>query len=401
MNKIKYFALAALAACFTFGFTACGDDKEVVKEIEVVKDTVIIDNSKDQSNWDKYQQMVNTTVNEKKAKSQNEKVILLVAFGSTWQQAFETFDRIQDEYEATYNKQGYDVYMSFSSAICITQAAAGENVENPDQPAEVRLYFDPEHWLTAFGLANYKEIVVQSLQVIPGEEFRRVRDNYVKDFMNNKNGDFSEDYLHSIDKKVAVGRPLMGTEQDVDDLAGALYAENDVKTALQNNGVVVFMGHGNPEGYDYYGANQRYIELEQALQQRNPNFFVGTVDMEETLIDNVLENMQNAGLNGNNVQLYPLMSIAGDHAHNDMADPDDPESWFNMLRAAGFKAQAYETNYPKAEACYSKYKEGEEYIPALAERSAVRKLWMKHTQDAIDAIKNGEGLSTPVTENEE
>jgi sirohydrochlorin cobaltochelatase len=71
-----------------------------------------------------------------------------------------------------------------------------------------------------------------------------------------------------------------------------------------------------------------------------------------------------------------------------------------MLRAAGFKAQAYETNYPKAEACYSKYKEGEEYIPALAERSAVRKLWMKHTQDAIDAIKNGEGLSTPVTENE-
>lgn len=398
MNKIKYLMLASLAACLTLTFTACGDDNEVIKEVEkeVVKtDTVKVSDT----NWSRYQQMVNNTVNEKKAKSNNEKVILLVAFGSTWQQAFETFDRIQADYEAAYNKQGYDVYMSFSSAICITQAAAGENVRNPDQPAEVRLYFDPEHWLTAFGLANYKEIVVQSLQVIPGEEFRRVRDSYVKDFMNNKNGDLSEEYLHSIDKKVAVGRPLMGTEEDVEDLADTLYAESDVKTALQNNGVVVFMGHGNPEGYDYYGANTRYTELETALQNKNKNFFVGTVDMEGTLIDDVLENMKDAGLSGNNVQLYPLMSIAGDHAHNDMAD--NPDSWFNMLRAAGFKAQAYETNYPKAEACYTKYKEGDKYIPALAERSAVRKLWMKHTQDAIDAIKNGKGLSTPVTENEE
>lgn len=401
MKKINYLLMAFVALFITASFTACGDDEErivekvvekVVKDTVTVKDTVVID---DNSNWNRFQMLVNQTVNENK---KHDKVILVVAFGSTWQQAFDTFDKVATEYENEFGKQGYDVFLSFSSAICITQAAAGEHAA---EGADVRLYFDPEHWLTAFGLAGYKEIVVQSLQVIPGEEFRRVRDSYVKDFMNNKNGDFTEEYMHSIDGKVAVGRPLMGADSDVTELADVLYAENDIQTALQNNGVVAFMGHGNPEGYDYFGANIRYTELEVVLQEKNPNLFVGTVDMEDNFIDDVLARMKEKGLSGNNVQLYPLMSIAGDHAHNDMADNEDEESWYSVLNAAGFKTQAYETNYPKAEACYTKYVAGEPYIPALAERTAVRKLWMQHTKDAIAAIAAGEGLSTPTTATEE
>ena len=401
MKKINYLLMAFAALFITASFTACGDDEErivekvvekVVKDTVTVKDTIIID---DNSNWSRFQMLVNQTVNENK---KHDKVILVVAFGSTWQQAFDTFDKVATEYENEFGKQGYDVFLSFSSAICITQAAAGEHAA---EGADVRLYFDPEHWLTAFGLAGYKEIVVQSLQVIPGEEFRRVRDSYVKDFMNNKNGDFTEEYMHSIDGKVAVGRPLMGADSDVTELADVLYAENDIQAALQNNGVVAFMGHGNPEGYDYFGANIRYTELEIVLQEKNPNLFVGTVDMEDNFIDDVLARMKEKGLSGNNVQLYPLMSIAGDHAHNDMADNEDEESWYSMLNAAGFKAQAYETNYPKAEACYTKYVAGEPYIPALAERTAVRKMWMQHTKDAIAAIAAGEGLSTPTTATED
>ena len=401
MKKINYLLMAFAALFITASFTACGDDEErivekvvekVVKDTVTVKDTIIID---DNSNWSRFQMLVNQTVNENK---KHDKVILVVAFGSTWQQAFDTFDKVATEYENEFGKQGYDVFLSFSSAICITQAAAGEHAA---EGADVRLYFDPEHWLTAFGLAGYKEIVVQSLQVIPGEEFRRVRDSYVKDFMNNKNGDFTEEYMHSIDGKVAVGRPLMGADSDVTELADVLYAENDIQAALQNNGVVAFMGHGNPEGYDYFGANIRYTELEVVLQEKNPKFFVGTVDMEDNFIDDVLARMKEKGLSGNNVQLYPLMSIAGDHAHNDMADNEDEESWYSVLNAAGFKTQAYETNYPKAEACYTKYVAGEPYIPALAERTAVRKLWMQHTKDAIAAIAAGEGLSTPTTATED
>lgn len=376
MNKIKYMMMAVVAIVMSMSFSSCSDDD---------------DNS---SNYEKYQQEVNDKVNKAK---KHDNVILLVAFGSTWQQAFDTFDKIEAEYKAEFGNE-WDVFLSFSSAICINQAAAGENVEDEDYPAEVRNYYDPEHWLTAIGKAGYKQIVVQSLQVIPGEEYRRVRDSYVKDFMNNRNNDFTEEYMHSIDGRVAVGTPLMAEREDVTKLANALLNESDVKAALQNDGIVAFMGHGNPEGYDYYGANARYTELEEDFQALGKRCFVGTVDMEDNFVDDVVARIKEAGISGGKVQLYPLMSIAGDHAHNDMADPDDDESWFSVFNAEdGFSATAYETNYPKNEACYTKYKAGDEYIPALGERSAVRKLWMAHTREAIAAVKAGKGMSTPTT----
>jgi len=377
MNKIKYLLMAATAIVMGMSFSACSDDDD------------------EQSNYARYQQEVNSKVSQAK---QHDNVILLVAFGSTWQQAFDTFDKIEAEYKAAFGSE-WDVFLSFSSAICINQAAAGENVDDEDYPAEVRNYYDPEHWLTAIGTVGYKQIVVQSLQVIPGEEYRRVRDSYVKDFMNNRNRDFTEDYMHSIDGRVAVGTPLMAERTDVTALARVLAAESDVKAALGDDGIVAFMGHGNPEGYDYYGANARYTELEADFRDvLGLRCFVGTVDMEDNFVEDVVRRVRDAGIQGGRVQLYPLMSIAGDHAHNDMADPDDEESWYSVFNAEeGFTANAYETNYPKSEACYTKYSESDNYIPALGERSAVRKLWMEHTRQAIAAVKAGKGMSTPTT----
>lgn len=383
MKQIKFLMLAMLTVVGSALFTACDSDD---------------DNKSTQSNYDRYQQAVNQTVNNQK---KNDKVILLVAFGSTWEQAYDTFDKVVEDYKASFS--GWDVYLSFSSAICINQARAGENVEPKD-------YYDPEHWLTAIGLAGYKQVVVQSLQVIPGEEYRRVRDSYVKDFMNNRNGDFTDAYMKSLDRQVVVGTPLMAEESDAKTLATTLNNEADVKAAVAQ-GIVAFMGHGNPEGYDYYGGNVRYLQLENYLRDINTNYYVGTVDMEDTYVDNVLEHvaggdfdiavgdvtvsMSYAANGAKKAQLYPLMSIAGDHAHNDMADPDDDESWFSMFNAAGIETAAYETNY--TEACWKKYKSGEEYIPGLAERSAVRKLWMNHTREAIKKLGTDEALSTPTT----
>ncbi|SEA30745.1 sirohydrochlorin cobaltochelatase [Xylanibacter ruminicola] len=383
MKQIKFLMLAMLTVVGSALFTACDSDD---------------DNKSTQSNYDRYQQAVNQTVNNQK---KNDKVILLVAFGSTWEQAYDTFDKVVEDYKASFS--GWDVYLSFSSAICINQARAGENVEPKD-------YYDPEHWLTAIGLAGYKQVVVQSLQVIPGEEYRRVRDSYVKDFMNNRNGDFTDAYMKSLDRQVVVGTPLMAEESDARTLAATLNNEADVKAAVAQ-GIVAFMGHGNPEGYDYYGGNVRYLQLENYLRDINTNYYVGTVDMEDTYVDNVLEHvaggdfdiavgdvtvsMSYAANGAKKAQLYPLMSIAGDHAHNDMADPDDDESWFSMFNAAGIETAAYETNY--TEACWKKYKSGEEYIPGLAERSAVRKLWMNHTREAIAKLGTDEALSTPTT----
>jgi len=390
MNKIKFLMLSMMAFLASATFTACSSDDDD-------------DNNKGtQSNYERYQQAVNQTVN---AQKKSDKVILLVAFGSTWEQAYDTFDKVVSDYKTNFS--GWDVYLSFSSAICINNARAGENVAPKD-------YYDPEHWLTAIGQAGYRQVVVQSLQVIPGEEYRRVRDSYVKDFMNNRNGDFTDAYMKSLDKQVVVGTPLMAEESDAQALAQTLNNEADVKAALQQ-GIVAFMGHGNPEGYDYYGGNVRYLQLEKNLRAISPNYYVGTVDMEDTYVDNVLEHvaggsfdiavgdvtvtMNYAANAAKKAQLYPLMSIAGDHAHNDMADDEDDESWYSMFNAAGITTNAYETSF--TEACWKQYKSGEDYIPGLAERSAVRKLWMNHTRQAIAKLGTDEALSTPTTANED
>ena len=388
INKIKILMLAMMAVMTSAMFTACSDDDD--------------DNDKQLSNYERYQQAVNQTVNSQK---KSDKVILLVAFGSTWEQAYDTFDQVVNDYKASFS--GWDVYLSFSSAICINNARAGENVAPKD-------YYDPEHWLTAIGLAGYKQVVVQSLQVIPGEEYRRVRDSYVKDFMNNRNGDFTDAYMKSLDLNVVVGTPLMAEESDAQKLATTLNSEADIKAAVQQ-GIVAFMGHGNPEGYDYYGGNVRYLQLEDYLRALSTNYYVGTVDMDETYAEDVLKHIAGGTFdyqigdvtksisyvanNNKKAQLFVLMSIAGDHAHNDMADDEDEESWYSMFNAAGIETAAYETVYK--EACWKKYKNGDEYIPGLAERSAVRKLWMNHTREAIAKLGTDEALSTPTTAPEE
>lgn len=381
MKTIKYFMMAAVALMTAMSFSACSDDD---------------DNTS--SNYEKYQQEVDNTV---KAQKQSTRAILLVAFGSTWEQAYDTFDQIKADYQSKF--AGWDIYLSFSSAICINNARAGENVAPKD-------YYDPEHWLTAIGKAGYKQIVVQSLQVIPGEEYRRVRDTYVKDFMNNRNGDFSDEYMKSLDLNVVVGTPLMAEESDAEALAKVLNNESDIKAAV-SQGIVAFMGHGNPEGYDYYGGNIRYLQLEDALRALNTNYYVGTVDMDDTYAENVLEHIAGGTFDyqvgdvsktvtyaanaSKKAQLYPLMSIAGDHAHNDMADEDDEESWISLFTAAGIETTTYEKNFK--EVCWKNLPAGEGYIPALGERSAVRELWMKHTREAIAKLNTEDALSTPTT----
>ena len=128
MKQIKYLMLAMMAFIASATFSACNSD----------------DDNSTQSNYDRYQQAVNQTVNKQKSSN---KVILLVAFGSTWEQAYDTFDKVVEDYKANFS--GWDVYLSFSSAICINNARAGENVDPKD-------YYDPEHWLTAIGLAGYQ-----------------------------------------------------------------------------------------------------------------------------------------------------------------------------------------------------------------------------------------------------
>ena len=370
MKKIKLMMLAFVAACASLSFVACDSDEKIVEVIKEVKDTVTV-TIEDQTNWARYQALVTADV---KAHKKNNKVILLVAFGSTWEQAFDAFDTTIDAFKSSFS--GYDVFLSYSSAICINRAAAGEN-------GVTRNYYAPNFWLNAFAdeAVRYSEIVVQSLQVIPGEEYTRVI-NYIKDFANNANGDLDDEYLAGVTLKLGV--PLL---QDAEsDVAAVAKELNDLYSAKAAEGVVAFMGHGNPDSYDTYKANVRYTQLEEALQQYSKNYYVGTVDMMGNFKTHVLARMQANGILSGKVYCHPLMSIDGDHGHNDMAGDDD--AWNNGFEE-NEEGEVEDTSW-KMYFQHMGYECNNETMInlGLLELPTVRQIWMNHTQDAI----NGEAL---------
>ena len=87
-------------------------------------------------------------------------------------------------------------------------------------------------------------LLLQSLQVIPGEEYTRVI-NYIKDFANNANGDLDDDYLAGVTLKLGV--PLL--QDAVEDVALVAKELNALYKDKVAEGVVAFMGHGNPDSY--------------------------------------------------------------------------------------------------------------------------------------------------------
>ena len=109
------------------------------------------------------------------------------------------------------------------------------------------------------------------------------------------------------------------------------------------------MGHGT-----HHPANAFYAALMFQLQMQDPNIFIGTVEGYQAL-DTVL-----ALLKKNNIKkiyLMPFMSVAGDHAKNDMAG-DDEDSWKTLI-----------------------LKEGIECVPVLkgtAEYDAFVNIWVDH-----------------------
>jgi len=313
MKKIKSLILAALALAMVAPvLTSCDDDEKNVENI--VSEYSVNDQA---------------VAAQKKASGKKE-AVLLVAFGSTWNNAFKAFDATKAAYEKAFPNA--DVYVCFSSDICINRASVGEN-EDENGNIVKRDYYEPRYLLHAIGAAQYEKIYVQSLQVIPGEEFANVV-ACVKKFMNNgyiASAHLDDEYLAKLQENEAIylGMPLLNDpDVDVPEVAKQLHSLYKNEAA---QGVVAFMGHGNPDTYDTFKANIRYNQLEEALQGYSKNYFVGCVDQPENFKTHVHARMEKAGLTSGKVYLHPLMSIAGDHAHNDMGGDDgedvDAKNW--------------------------------------------------------------------------
>ena len=221
---------------------------------------------------------------------------------------------------------------------------------------------------------------MQSLQVIPGEEFAAVVAS-VKKFMNNgyiATAHLDDTYLAKLaeTENIFLGMPLLN--DSVKDVTRVAKELNDLYATEAQGGVVAFMGHGNPDKYDTFKANVRYTQLEKALQKYNPNYFVGTVDMPKNYKEDVADRMESKGFASGKVYLHALMSIAGDHAHNDMAGegddywnpmaPDDESvSWFEF-----FSHKGYDVSVPAVN----------NHPQGLLELPGIQRVWIEHTLNA-------------------
>ena len=166
------------------------------------------------------------------------------------------------------------------------------------------------------------------------------------------------DYADSFGK-VTICDPLLTSEEDLDRVADAL-AE---ASASYEDGstAIVFMGHGTEAA-----ANRVYDKMQSVLSSKGKSdYFVGTVEAEPSL-DDVIRAVGKG--NYKRVVLRPLMLVAGNHAVNDMASADDPDSWYSRFRAEG-----YET------VCI---------IEGLGQLPAVRDIYADHIHRAIASLNN-------------
>ncbi|MBR3331406.1 MAG: sirohydrochlorin cobaltochelatase, partial [Mogibacterium sp.] len=166
------------------------------------------------------------------------------------------------------------------------------------------------------------------------------------------------DFSGSFDK-TAVGDPLLTSDEDfrrvADALAEASASYEDGSTAM------VFMGHGSEAD-----ANRVYDRMQSVLSSKGKaDYFVGTVEAEPSL-DDVIRAVGKG--NYKRVVLRPLMLVAGNHAVNDMASADDPDSWYSR-----FSAEGYET------VCI---------IEGLGQLPEVRAIYADHAYKAIASLRD-------------
>ncbi len=225
--------------------------------------------------------------------------ILLVAFGSSKQSAQISFENIDKEVKETYTN--IPVRWAYTSHIIRKKLAK-----------QGRILDSPEVALAKMLDEGFTHVAVQSLHTIGGSEYhdlRRVVGAY------KTMGGF---------QSIILGYPLLATQEDMERAVKAILTMIP-KDRKKDDGVVL-MGHGT-----HHPANAFYAALMYQVQLRDPNVFIGTVEGYPEL-DTILTVLKKKNIK--NVYLLPFMSVAGDHAKNDMAG-DEEDSWKSILTKEG------------------------------------------------------------------
>ncbi len=228
--------------------------------------------------------------------------ILLVAFGSSLPEAQVSFKNISRMVKSAFPE--VPVRWAYTSSMIRKKfARQGKHLDSPKGA------------LTKMSKEGFTHVAVQSLHTISGKEYNELLRS-VRRFQDS--GGF---------ERIQVGHPLLYTQEDMEKMVKALL--ENIPEERKNGDGVVFMGHGT-----HHPSNAFYAALMFQIQRKDPNVFIGTVkgypqidDIKEMLLEKKITR----------AYLMPLLSVAGDHARNDMAG-DDEKSWVSILTKMGIES---------------------------------------------------------------
>ena len=225
--------------------------------------------------------------------------ILLVAFGSSEPSAQVSFQNLDKKTKAAF--PDIPVRWAYTSHIIRKKLAKqGKHLDSPEVALAKMLD------------EGFTHVAVQSLHTIGGEEYHDLRRTVGAFKMM---GGF---------QRIVLGYPLLATQEDMQRTVDAIL--KSIPADRQKGDAVVLMGHGS-----HHPSNAFYAAIMFQLQLKDPNIFVGTVEGYPE-IDDIKDLLLKKKIK--KAYLIPFMSVAGDHAKNDMAG-DEEDSWKSVLTKAG------------------------------------------------------------------
>ena len=229
------------------------------------------------------------------------KALLVISFGTSYPDTCEK-NIVACEQRLAAAFPDRTLFRAFTSEMIIRKLASRDTVH-------IR---NPQQALAELAVAGYRDVLIQSLHIINGDEFEKIATQVEA---------FSGRFL-----KIRIGLPLLSCHRDFEQLIEAMLAQ---APTIASDERVVFMGHGAT-----HHAFAAYACLDHMLMTRCLPLLVGAVESYPE-IGTVVARLKRDGVR--RVHLMPLMLVAGDHAINDMASEEEG-SWKTQLANAGISA---------------------------------------------------------------
>lgn len=261
--------------------------------------------------------------------------IIIASFGTTVPAAVQSITNIRDKVQNAYPET--EVRMTFTSNIIRSvwkkrQAEPQQWLEQgvPEDVLYVKNFIATVGDLLEEGYTN---IVVQ-----PTHMFFMEQSYDLQQYVNGLAGIETMKHRWKPIHSIVLGRPALGAPGDVypygEDIAEVVKTlAADAKEAREKDAVLVYMGHGNE-----YWSTGIYTETQKKMREVYPEVatYIGVVEGAPAL-DDFIGQLHHEGKN--KVLLKPFMIVAGDHATNDMAGPEE-DSWKSLLTKAGYSVEA-------------------------------------------------------------